>query len=165
MNDDGVSPNGAIDVHDAEKLENASMEGEELDFCCGSNAWWRLQAISSGFERLLDIFEYDREMRRILKLSIPFSLAAFASGGFETVRVALVANFIGTEAVAAYTIVMLILGLTQEFFGGFGLASASLCAHAVGRKNYKLAGEYVQISWILYTYMLHPECCCVGIFH
>ena len=148
-----VSPNDAIDVYDAGKLpvENVPMEGEDIDFCCGSNAWWRPKTISSGFDKLLAIFEYDREMRRILQLSIPFSLAEFASGFFETVRVALVANFIGTEAVAAYTIVMLILGVTEEFFGGFGLASASLCAHAVGRKNYKLAGEYVQISWILYT--------------
>lgn len=157
LEDDAVSPSDAIDVHDVGKLENVPKEDEELDLCCGANAWWRLKVISSSFDSLLDIVEYDREMRRILKLSIPFSLAAFASGGFETVRVALVANFIGTEAVAAYTIVLLILGLTQEFFGGFGLASASLCAHAVGRENFKLAGEYVQISWILYTICYVPN--------
>jgi Na+-driven multidrug efflux pump len=113
--------------------------------------------MAAAFERILDIAEWDRETKRILNLSIPFCLAAVTSGLFETVRVALVANFIGTDAVAAYTIVLLVLGLTQEFFGGFALTSASLCSQAIGRGNHKLAGEYVQISCVFYTVCFIPN--------
>lgn len=70
---------------------------------------------------------------------------------------ALVANFIGTEAVGAYTIVLLLTGLTEEFFGGFTLTSASLCSQAVGAKNYFQAGEYVQIGYVLFSLCMVPN--------
>ena len=154
-----VSPDDAVDANDpgVVPVEKVPMEGEELDLCCGAHAWWRPVMMAAALDRLLDIAEWDRETKRILNLSIPFSLAAIASGLFETIRVALVANFIGTDAVAAYTIVLLVLGLTQEFFGGFALTSASLCSQAIGRGNHKLAGEYVQISCILYTLCFIPN--------
>jgi len=154
-----LSPEDAIDAKDPGKIpfERVSMEGEELDVCCGDHAWWKPVMLASMFDRLLEVAEWDSESKRILNLSVPFSVSAIVAGVSETVRIALVAHFIGTDAVAAYTIVLLILGLTQEFFGGFALTSASLCSHAVGRKNYKLAGECVQISSILYTLFMIPN--------
>jgi len=154
-----LSPSDAVDAHDPGAVVNQKvpMEGENLDLLHGEHAWWRPSTMAAGFDRLLEIAEWDREMKRIMSLSIPFSLAAVADGAFETIRVALVANFIGTDAVGAYTIVLLVLGLTEEFFGGFALTSASLCSQAVGSKNYSLAGEYVQISCILFSLCMVPN--------
>lgn len=110
--------------------------------------------IAAAFDRLLEIADWDKEMKRIVSLAVPFSLAAASTGAFETVRVALVANFIGTNAVAAYTIVLILLGLTFEACQGFALTCASLCTHAVGTENYLQAGQLVPISSILYTFCM-----------
>jgi Na+-driven multidrug efflux pump len=137
--------------------QKVPMEGDNFDLIYGERAWWRPATIAAGFDRLLDVAEWDFEMKRLVALSIPFSLTAVANGAFETVRVALVANFIGTEAVGAYTIVLLLMGLTEEFFGGFTLTSASLCSQAVGAKNYFQAGEYVQIGCVLFSLCMVPN--------
>lgn len=138
--------------------EEASVKDEKLDVtCCGTHAWWKPAVLAAAYDRLLDIVEWDREMKRILNLSIPFSVSAVVIGIFDVIRLALVANFISTEAVSAYTIVNLILEITEEFFGGFALSTASLCSQAVGRRNHKLAGEYVQITSILFTLCMIPN--------
>jgi O-antigen/teichoic acid export membrane protein len=159
LEDTALSPNDAIDARITVILnEKAAMEGDdEFDLCCGDHAWWRPSMIADGFERLLSLSEWDREMKRVLGLAIPFSIEAVSKGIFDTIRVALVAHFLGTESVAAYTIVDLILGLTQEFFGGFALTVASLGSQAVGSKNYKLAGEYVQISVVMFSLFFVPN--------
>lgn len=159
LEDTAVSPNDAVDARITVILsEKATMEGDnELDLCCGDHAWWRPFMIAGGFDRLIALAEWDREMKRILGLAIPFSMEAVSKGIFDTIRVALVAHFLGTEPVSAYTIVQLILGLTQEFFGGFPLAVAALGSQAVGAKNYKLAGEYVQISVVMFTLFFVPN--------
>jgi hypothetical protein len=162
LEDTALAPNDAIDARAAVILnEKADMEGDgEFDLCCGDHAWWSPSMIANGFDRLLTIAEWDREMKRIIKLAIPFSLGAVAKGIFNTIQVGLVAHYLGTESVAAFTIVDLILGLTQEFFGGFALTVASLGSQAVGSKNHKLAGEYVQISVILYAVFFIPNILC-----
>lgn len=159
-----VTPADAVDTLDSGVPAERSLlgkdpaEDEELDLmCCGSHAWWKRAMIVTVFDTLLDVATWDRDMERILKLAIPFSVSAVFSGVFETIRIALVAHFIGTDAVAAYTIVLLILGLTEEFFGGFALTAASLCSHAFGNHNYRLAGQYVQISSVLYTLCTIPN--------
>ena len=155
-----VLPDDAVDAHIPGMMklyEKVPMEGDNIDICCGEQAWWRPSTIAAGFDRLLEIAEWDKEMKRIVSLAIPFSLAAVSRGAFETVRVALVANFIGTDAVGAYTIVLIVLGLTQEFFGGFALTNSSLCSHAVGAGNDYQAGQYVQISCILLSLFMIPN--------
>ena len=155
-----LSPCDAVDANDNIPLlhERASMAGDEsIDLCCGENALWRPSSIAGAFDSLLTIAEWDREMKRVIALAIPFSVSAVGEGVFDVVWVGLIANYIGTEAVAAYTIVDLILGLTEQFFGGLALTEASLCSQAVGCKNYKLAGQYVQISCIFYSLCMIPN--------
>jgi len=152
-----ILPCDAIDGTDPGLIEKVPMEGENIDLVYGNRAWWWPSMMAAAFDRLLQVAEWDKEMKRILSLAIPFSLAAASKGGFELVRVALVANFVGTDAVGAYTIVLLILGLTQEFFGGFALTNASLCSHAVGVDNHFQAGKYVQISSVLYSLCMIPN--------
>lgn len=161
LEDMALSPNDAIDAHDTGRpllFERTTMAGDsDVSLCCGKRAMWRPSMIGAAFDRLLVIAEWDREMKRIISLSVPFSVAAVSEGIFDVIRVGLVANFIGTDAVAAYTLVDLCLGLTSEFFGGLALTEASLCSQAVGCKNHKLAGEYVQISCILYSLCMIPN--------
>lgn len=120
LEDVALSPCDAVDAHDNVPLlhEHVAMAGdEEIDLCCGERALWRPTMIGAAFDRLLVVAEWDREMKRIVSLAIPFSFSSVASGVFDVIRVGLVANYIGTDAVAAYTIVDLILGITEEFFG------------------------------------------------
>ena len=160
LEDMALSPGDAVDAHDTAPLLNEKMlmaGDEDVDLCCGEHALWRPSMLAAGFDWLLEIAEWDREMKRIVNLSIPFSLAAVSEGVFDVVRVGLIANLVGTDAVAAYTVVDLILGLTKEFFGGLALTEASLCSQAVGSKNHKLAGQYVQISCVLFTLCMIPN--------
>ena len=160
LDDHVITPNDAADAHDPGNyiLGKPGMEGDgELDMCCGKHAWWQPSMISAGFERIVALSEYDREMRRLVKLAVPYSASALLTGLLDIVRVAIVAQYLGTQAVAAYTLVDLLLGLSSEFFGGVIAAEGTLCSHAVGADNYKLAGQYVQISAIIYTLCLIPN--------
>lgn len=159
LEDHVITPNDAADAHDpGNYLLEKGMEGdEEIDLCCGKHAWWQASMLAAGFDRLVVLSELDHEYRRILKLSVPYSISGLMNGILETISVALVAHYLGTESVAAYTLVELVLGLTSEFVGGIVAAEATLCSHAVGAKNYKLAGQYVQLSAIVYTICLIPN--------
>jgi MATE family multidrug resistance protein len=144
-----ILPDDAVDGEEPGRGETVPMEGENLNL--------RPSTLAAAFDRLLEVANFDREMKRILSLAVPFSMSAVTKGLLETVRVALVANYIGTDAVSAYTIVLLVLGLTHEFMGGFTYTCASLCSHAVGAENDLLAGQYVQISSILYSLCMVPN--------
>lgn len=161
LEDTALTPGDAVDAHENNApilKEHASMAGDEdIDLCCGERALWRPTMCGEAFDRLLVIAEWDREMNRLISLAVPFSVAAVTEGIFDVIRVGLVANYIGTDAVAAYIIVDLILGLTEEFFGGLALTESSLCSQAVGARNYRLAGQYVQISSVLYTLCMIPN--------
>eukprot|EP00542_Grammatophora_oceanica_P015452 CAMPEP_0194050584 /NCGR_PEP_ID=MMETSP0009_2-20130614/36087_1 /TAXON_ID=210454 /ORGANISM="Grammatophora oceanica, Strain CCMP 410" /LENGTH=837 /DNA_ID=CAMNT_0038697295 /DNA_START=47 /DNA_END=2560 /DNA_ORIENTATION=- len=158
LDDHEISPGDAADADDPGMyvLPKPGMEGDELDLCCGENAWWRPSAFAKAFDGLVSISEYDREMKRILKLALPFSIGALMEGINGIIFIAMVGHFIGTESVVAYTIVMLLVGLTTEFLGGVHESQFTLCSHAYGAGNYKLAGQYVQISAILYSIMIIP---------
>ena len=122
----------------ATKLLAAQQQFEELAEgrrCCAS--FWR-------------IVKMDRESRRIMRYTIPFTFYAVAETVMESVTLALVGHFIGTKQVAAYAIVEVLVSLTDEFLDGPFHALTTLCAHAVGADNCFLAGQYVQISVILY---------------
>lgn len=160
LDDHVISPQDAADAHDPGFyiLPSPRLEGdEEVDFCCGEYAWWKPAVIGAGFDRIVGLAEWDYEMRRIVQLCVPYSITALLEGVVDTIIVALVAQYLGTEAVAAFTIVQLILGLTSEFLGGILGTEATLCSHAIGVGNYKLAGQYVQVSMILYTLFTIPN--------
>ncbi len=110
----------------------------------------------SWFHQLLVIADYDYETKRLLKLGVPFVMQATLIGVMETVRVALIGKLIGTTALSAYLIVQLAVGTTDIFLLGLIEACASLCSHAVGAGNKRLAGQYIQIATILFVLAYIP---------
>ena len=47
-----------------------SMEGENVDHLYDEYAWWRPSSITAGFDRLLEVAEWNKEMKRILSHSL-----------------------------------------------------------------------------------------------
>lgn len=107
-------------------------------------------------DTLLVIADWDYETRRICKLMFPFVMQALLVGITETVRVALIGQFIGTPALSAYVVVTMIVGMTNVFLKGFQDACTTLCSQAVGAGNKRLAGQYIQIATILYAVCYIP---------
>ena len=160
LEDHAISPNDAADADDPGYyiLPKQNVEdAHDIDLCCGKRAWWKPSIILEGFNRLVSLAEYDHEMKRIVKLCIPFSITALLGGVVESANVALVSQFIGTTAVAAFTLVHLILGITSEFLMGILGSEATLCSHAYGAGNHNLAGQYVQICTLLFSALMIPN--------
>jgi MatE len=160
LEDHVISPNDAADADDPGYFilpKPDVEESQEIDLCCGKRAWWKPSVLVEAFNSLVHLAEYDHEMQRIVKLCIPYSITALLGGVIDVANVALVSQFIGTSAVAAYTLVQLILGLTSEFLGGILGTESTLCSHAVGAGNDKLAGQYVQVCTILFSVLMIPN--------
>ena len=112
--------------------------------------------IVRAFHKLLEIAEYDYEMKRICRLATPFIFRELGHGVLEAVNVAIIANFIGTSEVAAYVTVDMVVGLSASIFSGFHESLTTLCSQAIGARNKKLAGQYLQISMVLYVICFTP---------
>lgn len=155
---DDISPNDAADAHDPGKdyLERYVQTTKNLDICCGPNAMWKWSTIVRAVDNLVTISEYDNEMKRILRLAVPFVTVEVVECVFDVVDVALVANFVGTDAAAAYVVADLFISMTHEFIAGIGDAQGTLCPHALGAGNNVLAAQYVQISIVVFLVVSAP---------
>lgn len=67
---------------------------------------------------------------------------------FHLVTSAFIANYISIDAMVAYVIVHLLLGLTKELVGSIADAQSTLCSHALSMGDWRLAGQYTQIAII-----------------
>jgi len=99
----------AISVNDAVDAQDGNEENVEK-FAIEDKSW---------FQQILDIADYDAEMKSILKLGIPYTFEEVNSGIFELVDVALVSHLIGVRSANAYIVVALLIELTECFAYGF----------------------------------------------
>ena len=120
--------------------------------------------LSHAWDALLDLATYDNESKRIFRLSVPFSISAITETVCENIVVALISHFVGTEAVAVYAVVDVLLSTTSELLQGIIDSESTLCAHAFGAGNNELAGQYVQLSCFLYL-MFQIPCMLVWSFY
>lgn len=102
------------------------------------------------------ILNFDKETRKILGLAIPFTISGLSSSIFSNICLALVGNYIGTHAIAAYSLVSILVGLSDGVLQGPIYACTTLCAHAVGSGNTTLAGQYIQMATLLYLLLNIP---------
>jgi len=109
--------------------------------------------VESTFYAVVNI---DEESRKILRIAIPFTLSGLVSASLSNICLAMVGRYIGTKAITAYAIVQILLGLTDEFLQGPIAALTTLCSHAVGAKNYFLAGQFVQLAILSYWILSLP---------
>jgi Na+-driven multidrug efflux pump len=106
-----------------------------------------------------NIVSFNKETRKIIQLAIPYSISAIISSTSATVCLILVSKHVGTNAVTAYAIVLILMGLTDRMLKSPIYACTSLCARAVGVGNNRLAGQYVQLATIFYMVFNIPVGC------
>ena len=107
-------------------------------------------------DEIAAIMTFDHEMKRIIKLSVPFATQAIFTGVMDILTVGVIGKLVGTRAVSAFVVVNLLVELTTQFVGGFHEALCTLCPQAIGAKKHRLAGKYVQIATILYVVTFIP---------
>ena len=111
-------------------------------------------------EKTFSIIRYDKETNRILVLGIPFMVSAVAVALFDAITLALVSKYLGVEALSAFVVTNVLLGLTDTFIKGVADALNTVCSHAIGADNYFLAGQYTQIALMIYVIGSVPLCVC-----
>ena len=152
FHEDDITPGDAADADDPGQAR-MYIDEEEVDVtvCCGQWALWKPKTIAYGGDKVVELAEPDAENKRIVKLGIPYTLSAVSEAIFEAVIVGIIAHYLGTNAVTAYVVVELLLGLTDELVAGIIDAEGTICTHAYGAGNNFLAGQYVQIAAVLYV--------------
>lgn len=104
------------------------------------------QKLSHSVDFYLDLVSYDDETRRILRLAVPFTASALVESVLGLVELAIVSFYLGTEAMVAFVLVDIIVGISSAFVGGFIESVSSLTSMASGAGNNRVCGEYLQIS-------------------
>mmetsp|Transcript_6080 Transcript_6080/g.10279 ORF Transcript_6080/g.10279 Transcript_6080/m.10279 type:complete len:729 (+) Transcript_6080:45-2231(+) len=114
------------------------------------------QINSSSFGPFKTIIRFDHETKRILGLAIPFTVSAVIYTVCDLVIVGFVSQYLGTDAMVAYTMVGLTTGITGGFLGGFVGPLSSLGSCAYGAGNHFLLGQYLQLACVIYTLFQIP---------
>lgn len=99
---------------------------------------------------------YDAETKKLLKLGIPFTFSGAIESVFDAIAVALISKYLGINALSAYVVTNLLIGLSETLVGGVSASLETLCAHAIGCNNFFLAGQYVQIASVTYILVSIP---------
>ena len=143
--EDDITPNDAADAGDPGRPNNfAHMEGDEVTVCCGPNALWKPRILVKAIDGVADLANPDGELKRILLLAIPLTLGAVSDNVFHLIIVALISQTIGADSMAAFLLVSLFLGLSDDLVGSIADAESALCSHALSMGNMHLTGQYVQ---------------------
>ncbi len=111
---------------------------------------------SSPCRVLRTIAKYDDETKAIMKLGGPLTLSSVTYDIFDAISTALISRYLGVDALAAYIVTNLLIGLSECLIDGLGSSLNTLCSHAIGMENHKLAGQYVQIASIFYFVLSIP---------
>eukprot|EP00521_Asterionellopsis_glacialis_P013049 CAMPEP_0195293792 /NCGR_PEP_ID=MMETSP0707-20130614/13354_1 /TAXON_ID=33640 /ORGANISM="Asterionellopsis glacialis, Strain CCMP134" /LENGTH=987 /DNA_ID=CAMNT_0040354587 /DNA_START=164 /DNA_END=3127 /DNA_ORIENTATION=+ len=140
----------ADDGHFLDDPPSIETKKAEMTICGGERALCSSRTASRAFRGLKTIAKFDRESKKIMKLGTPFVIASVFESFYEAVAVILVSKYLGVKALQAYVITNLLIGLSDVLIGGISDALGTVCPHAIGAENYKLAGQYVQIASVVY---------------
>lgn len=110
-----------------------------------------LSTISKAWKFLMSIIRYDNETKRLLRLSIPFTITGIIFKTSDLMILGFVSQYLGTDAMVAFAIVHLTVGTTSAFLGGYVEAVSSLGSMAFGARNYFAVGQYVQLAVIFFV--------------
>ncbi|GFH46032.1 hypothetical protein CTEN210_02506 [Chaetoceros tenuissimus] len=144
--DNGLSDD-EMDHHGPGPNTAKTYDHNELD--CG-------EKIGNSINQFIHIINFDSESKRILHLGIPFTISSISDAVFDAVTIALISNYLGVQSLSAYIVVNMLIELSTLISGGLVESVDTICAHAIGAENYKLAGQYVQISTVLYIGLSIP---------
>jgi MatE len=113
-------------------------------------------ATISLWNQFLDIVDWDDESKRLLALTIPYTIQGCTRGLFQIVNVSIIGNYVGVMQANSFVVVAILLEISGTLTYGFGEAIGTLVPQAGGAGNLVLAGRYLQLSQILYSVMTIP---------
>jgi Na+-driven multidrug efflux pump len=154
---DDIRPDDAADADDPGKAKEYYEDQDlELTACCGPRALWHRRTLAAGVDHLITIAEPDKEMQRIVRLSVPLTLGEMMECVFDSITVIIISQSMGTDDLTAYVTTDLMIGLTDEFIGGVIDAQHTLCSHAYGAGQNFLCGQYIQLGCVMYSIVSIP---------
>ena len=115
------------------------------------------RGIGKCYRFLVYMATWDFETKEIVKLAAPLIVSSLTYEVFDAISTALISIYLGTEALQAYIVANLLIGLSDTFIDGVGYALNTVCSHAIGVDNHKLAGQYVQIAGVIYGIFAIPS--------
>jgi hypothetical protein len=98
---DAVSVQDAIDAQEGSPYQKPSMQ--------------KLK----GWQQIIEIADWDFEMKRLGTLSIPYVIAGATEGFFQIINVAIIGHLLGVKEANAYVTVTILLEFTATFTYGF----------------------------------------------
>ena len=154
--------NAGDDTHTSDKDSDVSIL--EDDSVSPSNSIQAFQIVieeeddppQSLWNQFLDIVYWDDESKRLLALTIPYTIQGCTQGLFQMVNVAIIGNHVGVMQANAFVVVAILLEFSGTLTYGFGEAIGVLVPQAGGAGNLMLAGRYLQLSQILYSVTTIP---------
>jgi len=106
--------------------------------------------------QFMEVVQWDDESKRLMSLTIPFSIQGCIRSLFQIVNVAVIGNHVGVMEANAYVVVGFLVEFSGALTYGFGEAIGSLVPQAEGAGNQMLAGRYLQLCQLLYSVLTIP---------
>jgi len=98
------------------KIVTVTGHNDMLDDTINRNA---CLSVEGFLDEIAAIMAWDFEMKRIIKLSIPFATQAIFTGALDTLTVGVIGKLIGTREVSAFVIANLLVEMSTHFVGKF----------------------------------------------
>lgn len=131
----------------------------DVALCYGKRPWYGY-FVSRGFLRKLwKCASWDDEMKKIAGLVVPYTLHAAVTHVFELMEIVVIGHLIAgnnAKVLGAYFAVDFVLSLSTMFLEGAVNSLNILLGHAVGARNFELAGKYVHLAILLHQVILLP---------
>mmetsp|Transcript_14351 Transcript_14351/g.18761 ORF Transcript_14351/g.18761 Transcript_14351/m.18761 type:complete len:981 (+) Transcript_14351:59-3001(+) len=109
-----------------------------------------------GCQTLRLVVGCNKECRKIFRVALPSTFSSISSACLSAMTSAMVAYNFGSEAYTAYAMVGAFLGISDSFVSGIGAAESTLTAQAIGMGNTFMAGQYAQLTCVLYILLAVP---------
>ncbi|KAG7368667.1 MATE efflux family protein [Nitzschia inconspicua] len=156
---DDISVHDAVDAKDVGALVTMKNDGPPDNTLLRSDG-------SSGltWTRMLQIADWDKEMKKFIALAIPFSVQGLFEELLDIVNIAIIGHFIGVREANAFVVVSVMVEVTTTLTTGFAECIGVLVPHADGAGNDLLVGRYLQLGIIFYTIMTIPGVIIWGLF-
>ena len=115
------------------------------------------QQKQSFLDKVLEVTDYEIESHKLVELFLPYSVQSAVYAFFGLINVAVIGFYLGVQAANVYIVVGMLSEFTSTFTYGFSSAIGTLAPQADGAGNRTLAGQYLQMSIVLYTLFSLPS--------
>jgi len=115
-----------------------------------------LDETTRGWKTFRNVVRFDKESRKILKISVPATIEAGLGALMHTFEIAVISSYLGPDSLTAAAMVDLAYTFNTIVSSGLRGAEEILLAQAIGMHNYYLAGSIAQLSTLIYVLFTIP---------